>query len=66
MEGITAKNVIIDEVTAMRQKKCAQRPQGHTFTQDYFGVCSNCLLKITPEEAAKINSNHKSQYEEDQ
>lgn len=35
-----------DEVTLMRQIKCARRPQGHTFTQKTHGVCSNCLLRV--------------------
>lgn len=39
---------MLDEVTRKRQEKCAQRPQGHTFTQVTYGTCSNCLLKVNP------------------
>lgn len=47
-EGTRSDNIIFDEVAAMRQKKCAQRPQGHTLTQGDYGTCSNCLIKISP------------------
>lgn len=37
----------MDEVTARRQKKCAESEEGHTFTEDGYGICTKCLLRVT-------------------
>lgn len=44
-----------DELTVKRQQKCADRPQGHTFTQGDFGICSNCLLRVESPEYWRNN-----------